>query len=938
MAARCRSALPMGAHRRGPGASKGHLTLALSAFLNGDSVPGTVQQQACVAHAPWPLAGGLLAWLAGALWQMHEAALRPGALEISLAVVALAVAAGVGGWLTQRRCWSDGPALGWRMWQALCLALAMGAAAYASTHAQAAHRLAQRLPAAIEGVEMWVRAEVLTLPSVGASGARFTVRVLGWQPGVSEPWQSWPAHWPQQLSMAWFDAVGDSAQDEPAVAATAPPSGWRQLRAGQVWLLPVRLRQPHGAFNPHGFDLELWLFERGLRATGVVSASAAHAAAARWVATRAAPLQDWRQRVRERLQQHLGDTPIAGVLTALAVGDQAAIERADWVVFRTTGVAHLMSISGLHITVFAWAAAWVVGHMWRCSARANVLLAAPHASRWGGLLLATVYALASGWGVPAQRTVLMLAVVVLWRSVGLRWPATACLMVAAWGVAVLDPWALLQPSFWLSFVAVAVLVVLDKQHVAGDALALDTPPSDLSSAQRRSRWAWTGQRLRAAVHQQWVASWALAPLGLAFFHQVSIVGLLANVVAIPLVTWWVMPLALLGSLWSPLWDAAAVGMRVLMLGLEGLAAWPGAAQSWPAAWPWAATCGVLGAVLAVGARSHRWRVCGGLLVLPLLAPAAWQAWPPSPGIGTSVFNSWMPHPRPQPGQFELLAVDIGQGTAVLLRTHRHTLLVDTGPPGQGGADAGERILVPLLRAIGVGPLDALLLSHADADHVGGAASVLAQVGTRLLLSPLPTNHPLRGAWPHRACQAGQRWQWDGVQFQVLHPAPGALLPNAAPASANALSCVLHVQAAHENGRTGRSALLAADIEAAQELALLHGSASGQRPHPLHSEVLLVPHHGSRTSSTPAFVQAVSPRYAVVQAAYRSRYGHPAADVQARWEAHGATVVRSDRCGAFTWHSDGRAPRCERQARQRYWHHPGAPSLSAALPPAPEPAR
>jgi competence protein ComEC len=301
--------------------------------------------------------------------------------------------------------------------------------------------------------------------------------------------------------------------------------------------------------------------------------------------------------------------------------------------------------------------------------------------------------------------------------------------------------------------------------------------------------------------------------------------------------------------------------------------------------------GLLGGALLVIPLPWRLRLLGLPLMLPLLAPYV---------------------DRPPPGRFETVVVDVGQGTAVLVGTAGHLLLYDAGPQYTPEADAGQRVLLPLLRARGERAVDLLVLSHRDLDHVGGAASLMKALPVRQLSSSLEAFHPLRALLPaHQRCDAGQRWEWDGVRFEMLHPSadehppPGLL-----PARPNALSCVLRVSDA-----AGRSLLLTGDIEAAQEAALVARAGAGS---PVASEVLLVPHHGSRTSSSPDFLEAVAPRVALVQAAYRSRYGHPAPDVVARYEERGIEVLRTDRCGAWSWRSDQDQGRCERQTRPRYW--------------------
>ncbi len=495
-----------------------------------------------------------------------------------------------------------------------------------------------------------------------------------------------------------------------------------------------------------------------------------------------------------------------------------------------------------------------------------------HAGLLGGLLLAAGYALFSGWGVPAQRTVWMLATVGLLRLAGRRWPWPPVWLLACAVVVSIDPWALLQAGFWLSFVAVGVLFATDS----------GAP----HAAPMRA-----GARFALMLREQWVVTLALTPLGLLLFGQVSLVGLVANLLAIPWVTLLVTPLALGGVLLAPLWDAAALAVQGLGAVLQAMAALPLATVSMAAPPLWAGAAGVLGGlVLAL-----RWpwplRVLGVPLLLPVLL---WQA------------------PRPAPGEFELLAADVGQGNAVLVRTASHTLVYDAGPRYSAEADAGHRVLVPLLRALGE-RVDTLVLSHRDSDHTGGAAAVLAMQPEAALLASIEPTHELQALRPATRCVAGQRWQWDGVQFEVLHPQPAdyerALKPNA-------LSCVLRVA----NGT--QAALLVGDIEQPQEAALVAAAATGGlAADALRADWLLVPHHGSKTSSSDAFLAAVQPRLAVVQAGYRNRFGHPAEPVLARYRARGIQVVDSPQCGAAWWRSAmPQQVDCQRETAQRYWHH------------------
>jgi competence protein ComEC len=777
----------------------------------------------------WRLAALGGAVLAGTALQLQQAQVWPAGWMAAVLAVALLAA-----WLARRA------------WPVLCFALAV--AAFAATDLRAGARLAEALPSALEGQDLAITGRIVGLPQETLTATRFAFAVEQAPPGV-----------PQRLSLSWFRGPDGDA------LLRGPP---RTLEPGQRWAFTVRLKRPQGAMNPHGFDVELWLFERGLRAGGYVRASPA--AVPRLLAERQGAWVDRaRFALREAIQARVADPRAAGVLAALVVGDQGAIDRDDWALFRDTGVAHLMAISGLHVTMFAWLAAAVVGRAWRWSPRAMLAVPAPAAARWGGLALAAAYALLAGWGVPAQRTLIMLAVVAAVQQAGLRWPGPFVLLAAAVAVALMDPWALLQPGFWLSFGAVGLLML-----GGGDAPL------------RGPAWARLRQAVVSGLRTQAVATVGLAPLTLLFFQQVSLVGFVANLVAIPAVTLLITPLALLGALWAPLWSAAAAVLQALVAVLQplgGLPVWQAAAAS-----AWAAAAGLLGGALLVLPLPWRVRWLGVPLLLPLLAP--------------------LPE-RPAPGRFELVAVDVGQGTAVLLRTQGHLLVYDTGPRWSPESDAGDRILRPLLRARGETRLDALVLSHRDTDHTGGAASLLALPVGRVWSSLEPA-HPLLADMaarriPHAPCRAGETWAWDGVTFTWLHPAEPD--PAARP---NTQSCVLHITDA-----AGRRVLLTGDLESAQEGALSIADTTGA----LRADVLMVPHHGSRTSSSAVFLDRVAPQVAFVQAAYRSRFGHPAPDVLARYVERGVTVVRSDACGAWTWTGDGPGV-CTRQLRRRYWHH------------------
>ncbi len=823
----------------------------------------------------WALPAALLGWIGGTALQLQQAALWGAGVYLGLGALALAVAAVVA-WSFIKAAHCAGRIA--RFVHFALLAASVAAAAVALTGWRAS-QLAP-LHAALEGQDLQLVGVVARMPQVSEMGWRFFIDV----DHATQAGQAVAV--PRRLLISWYrdsGGFGDAGKPQGRAPSATPPD----LRAGDRWQLTVRLRAAHGNFNPHSFDYELWLWEQGVRATGYVRAGPNDAAPVRLASGLGHPVERLRQRVRDRILATAAPAADpaaqrrAAVVAALLTGDQAVIERADWDVFRATGVAHLMSISGLHITMFAWLAQAAVGWLWRRSARWGwparlnpcVRWPAPHAALVGGVLLAALYALFSGWGVPAQRTVLMLATIALLRVSGLRWPWWLVWLLACALVLALDPWAWLQAGFWLSFVAVGVL------------FATDSGAAGAHGTGARGRFA-------SLLREQWVVTLALTPLTLLLFGQASVVGLLANLIAIPWVTLLVTPLAVLGALWAPLWQAAAWALWPLIALLQWLAAWPGASVAMAQAPAVIGIAAVLGGLLLALPWPWSWRMAG----LPLLAPLL--LWQPA---------------RPAPGQFTLLAADVGQGNAVLVRTATHTLVYDTGPRYSLESDAGDRVLVPLLRALGE-RVDTLVLSHRDSDHTGGAAALLASQPGAALLSSIEASHPLQALRPALRCQAGQHWQWDGVRFEVLHPTPS--LYQAAGLKPNALSCVLRVRAAGTAQQPGASALLAGDVEAAQELSLVHAQGAA-----LHADVLLVPHHGSNTSSTPVFLQAVAPRWAWAQAGYRNRFGHPATPVAARYAAHGVPLIASPQCGAMHWSSaQPTQMACERALRRRYWHH------------------
>jgi competence protein ComEC len=862
----------------------------------------TLQRQPNQPHLPTGLGMWLwvlvcLGWLLGVAWQWQSTLLA------SMAVLqGVTACAGVAFLLV---CvWEARGAWGrWRLAGALLLGLAALGLGWGSTGWRAASVLEQQWPPSLEGADVWAVVRLQGLPQPLQQPAAQPVV----QPAVQRPSRGAVNRWRLEAEVVRWEGVT-------AAPGTLLPehitvyADWSRPQvpeAGQAWRVKLRLHAPDGLSNPGVSSASRSSFGRGVRAVGqlrpgVESLQPAGADDALGWQDR---IDRWRQRVRDAIVQRVPSARAAGVLTGLAVGDQAAIAPADWDILRRTGVAHMVSISGAHVAMLGSLCAALARRGWSRSSRLCHWLPAPTAAWWVAVLGAALYALASGGGIPAQRTVWTIALMGALRLVGLAWPWPLVWLVCASVVTLWDPFALMQPGFWLSFVAVAVLMSAGTPSAHGDAVneraaaGAGAQPAALarlwSTLRDEASMMWRTQRL---------VSLTLMPLSLVCFQQVSVVGLVANLWAIPVFGALITPLALVGTVVPQAWDVAAAVTRLAFHALEWLSALPIAVWAAPSPPLWVGIAAVLASfALAIPGR-WRWRS----LALPFLLPLLFL---PEP---------WRVLPRPAPGQFAAVAMDVGQGTAVLVRTAQHTLLFDTGASLPAGGDMGARVVLPVLQALGVRRLDVLLISHQDNDHAGGAATVLRGVPVALMRSSLPDEHPLlqepstgRRPVAHQPCVDGQTWTWDGVTFEVLHPTQADLQARHAM-STNALSCVLRVQAASQ----GQSLLLTGDIETPQEQAMLQRHP----PERLRSTVLMVPHHGSNTSSTPDFLAAVQAEQAVIQAGRRNRYGHPAPRVVARHEALGARVTGTPACGAWLWQSDGSwgPGQCWRTLQRRLW--------------------
>lgn len=726
-----------------------------------------------------------------------------------------------------------------RAW--LLLGLAVSALAFGWTGARAVVYQQGGLSATLEGQDLVVEGWIAGLPREGESSIQFEwVTDVAWHAGQ-------PVEVPHRVRLSWR---GDRAAE---------------LKPGQRWRLTVRLHRPHGLANPGGFDTELWMWEQGFQANGHVRRGRGVAEPHLIESTWRYPVSQARQAMRNRLLAHADGSHGTGIVLALMAGDQGHIPASQWEVFRLTGVTHLVVVSGMHVTFFSWLAMTAVGLGWRQAGRRypDLLFAVPIpvAAGCGGVLLGLAYAVFSGWGVPAQRAVFMLMALVALQLLGRRWPWPMVWLGVMTLVVLIDPWAMMRPGFWLSFVAVAVL------------FAVGNPLHTWAEGWKAS--------LHRMIRTQALVTVALAPLTLLWFGQFSVVGLIANLLAIPWVTLVLTPLALAGACVPLFWTLALWASDALLAWLQWLANWPLAAVYRPSTPLPLALVGVFGGVLVVSRLPWAYRGWGILLIWPVL-----------------VYSP----PRPAHGEYEWLAADVGQGTAVIIRTRHHTLVYDTGPPVGASSNMAERVIIPLLRRHGETP-SRVVISHSDADHSSGMEALAAaypKADWRLSFAP-----PSDWQAPALPCVAGESWEWDGVTFRFLHPRTedyGSQL------SSNAMSCVLMI------GQADRALLLTGDITVAEENRLVRDDPG------LRSHILFAGHHGSKTSSGPVWLNTLQPRWAVIQSGHRNRYGHPAPEVVQRLEARHIQWVKTPICGAvFGRSTEPDHVLCQRALRQRYWH-------------------
>lgn len=687
------------------------------------------------------------------------------------------------------------------------------------------YQLSERLSPELEGVPIIVTGEIANLPDQNEKRTDFELNVVRANHIC-----------PKTLKLTWYE-----------------PN--KILKAGEIWQFTVKLKRPHANFNEGSMDYERWLFMQNIGAIGTVAKESAvfidHASFFN--------IDQFRQKISDKFAENYGENLSTALLKALTIGDDNGLNPENWDTFRITGVTHLIVISGSHIALVAGMIYFLTSQLW---IRLNILrFSSQRIAASASLLTAIFYASLAGYVIPTKRAVIMLGFVAIASFYQRQFSHLQSFAIALFGMLIFNPTMLLSIGFWLSFLAVALIFY----RVAG---RLKSQPNWLNG-----------------IDIQLTVSLGLSPLLLYFFNQTSLISPLVNFVAVPIVEFFIVPLALIQIplMWFSPWLAEKVFsvldfiLQWLMQGLEFAQTLPNAVIDLPQPSFFTLILSSLGLLWLFAPRGIPARFLGVILNLPLLFPIL---------------------PTLKNDDAIVTVLDVGQGLAVSVQTQNHQLLYDTGAKFSNGGDMGKNVILPFFRYFGIKKLDTLMISHDDNDHSGGANSVLENINVNQILTSVPEKFK-----NSESCQTGQNWTWDNVTFSILSPAKKF-------EKDNDNSCVLKIETAKG------SVLLTGDIEASAENALVENE-----PEKLRSTVLVAPHHGSKTSSSLSFLETVKPEFVLIPAGYRNQFHHPHKDVLARYQSLNAKIFTSINDGALMvrLNSNGVNVESLRETVGKYWN-------------------
>ena len=656
-----------------------------------------------------------------------------------------------------------------------------------------------------------------------------------------------------------------------------------KVRLGERWRFIIRLKRPRGFMNPGGFDYEAWLFLKGIHATGYIKAKLAaktrddYPEITGQINTQLSSYQQAsliariRQGLADDISFILKNKPSQGLIKALAIGERQDITQDQWKVLTQTGTNHLMAISGLHIGLVAGIVFYFINWGWRMLgtirtygflSRCCLYVPANKFAALFALAAAFIYAALADFSIPTQRALIMVAVVMVSLFLQRETRPGHVLALALLAVLFVNPFANMEPGFWLSFAAVAVILFAMSARLY----------------QQSFWWKWG--------RVQWVVLVGLAPFMIFVFQKAILVSPVVNFIAVPWVSMLTVPLTLAGSLLTLVSiDFGAVLLRWAAISFDAL--WP--VLNWfsqlpftqwqqhqPVSWTiFPALCGVVLLLMPQGVPA-RWIGIIGLLPMVLLKPSV-----------------------PDEGHIRVTLLDVGQGLSAIVQTRQHVLVYDTGPKINSRFNTGSAVVMPYLHHLGITEINTLLISHGDNDHIGGLSSILRDMPVNTVLTSVPERISGEKALK---CNDMQSWEWDGVRFEIVFPPPDLNSPlNPGPQhmrslmSGNNGSCVLKVSSA------GGSVLFTGDIEKPAENYLLRGQLNPEWQNRLKADVLVVPHHGSNTSSTLPFIRAVDPEYSLIPVGYRNRFRLPRERIVARYKAMGAIVLDTASSGAIEFY-------------------------------------